>query len=140
MIIYFSHPAFTFKTKTERKCKDIIQEYLETEEIIDPSDFGLKHGRKQELERADGIVGMAVSSCFTYSVWKEMRLAKQEDTEIYTFMVENKEDIGPLVKGVPDEIRRLSKKQSKKLSYEIMKNDYQDGFITSLVGSHRSRF
>jgi len=140
MIIYFSHPTFTFKTKTERKCKGIIKEYLEPEEIIDPSNFGLKHDRTSELKRADGIVGMAVSSCLTYAVWKEMKLGKQDDANLYTFMVENKEDIGPLVKGVPDEIRTLSKKESKKLSYELTKKDYQDGFITSLVGSHKSRF
>jgi len=140
MKIYFSHPTFTFKTKTEKECIDIIEEYLEPEDIIDPSDFGLKHDRKSELEKADAVVGMAVSYRLTYAVWKEMKMAKQEDAKLYTFMVENKENIGPLVKGVPENVKTLSKKESKKFSYEITKEDYQEGFMTSLIGSRGSRF
>ncbi len=140
MLIYFSHPVFTFNTKTERKCKGIITEYLEPKDIIDPSDFGMKHDRKSELEKADAIVGMAVSYCLTYAVWKEMKICKETDAKLYTFMVENKENIGPLVKGVPENVKKLSKAESKKFSHEITKRDYKDGFMTMLVGSHRSRF
>jgi len=140
MIIYFSHPTFTFKTKTERKCINIIQEHLEPDEIINPANFGLKHDLKSELMETDGIVAMAVGGVFTYLVWKQMELVDEDEVDFYTFMVQNKENIGPLVKGVPEDIQRLNKDESKKLSYEITKNDYQDGFISSLIGSHGSRF
>lgn len=143
MNIYFSHPTFTFKTKTEKKCIEIIEEYLEPDKLINPSDFGIKHDLKSKLKESDAIVAMAVSSCFTYLVWNEIEMIreeKEEDLKIYTFMVENRENIGPLVEGVPEEIKKLSKEQSKKLSHEIQKDDYQDGLISSLVGSHSSRF
>ncbi len=142
MHIFFSHPTFTFKTKTERKCIEIIKEYLEPDKITNPADFGIRHDVKGELKKADSIVAMAVSTAFTYVVWKEIELRKEEGNEvdIYTFMVENKNSIGPLVEGIPDNIKRLSKKQSKKLSHKISKDDYQDGLITSLIGSHSSRF
>jgi len=140
MRLYFSHPTFTFKTETERKCIGIIQEHLEPDEIINPSDYGLKHDIRSELERADSIVAMAVSNCFTYIVWKELEFLEKKDPDKFTFMVKDKKNVGPLVKGVPDDIKRLSKKESKKLSYQITKGDYQDGFLTSLTGSHRSRF
>ncbi len=140
MRLYFSHPTFTFKTKTERRCISIINEYLEPDELTNPADFGLKDDLRSELKKADGIVAMAVSGVFTYLVWKEIEQIKGEDVSLYTFMVQNKDNIGPLVKGIPDDIKRLSKKESKKLSYEITKKDYQDGFITSLLGSHGSRF
>ncbi len=140
MQLYFSHPTFTFKTKTERRCIRIIKEHLEPDQLTNPADFGFKHDLKSELEKCDGIVAMAVSGVFTYVVWKEIELIKKKDAEVYTFMVENKENIGPLVKGIPDDIKRLNKQQSKKLSHEITKNDYQEGFVTSLIGSHGSRF
>ncbi|MFP3871651.1 MAG: hypothetical protein ACOCTR_02400 [Candidatus Natronoplasma sp.] len=145
MQIYFSHPTFTFNTQTERKCIGIIQEYLEPDKITNPASFGIKDREqvKEELKESDGIVAMAVSGCFTYVVWKEIELREKvedEGAKIYTFMVENKDDIGPLVEGIPEDIKKLSKKESKKLSYKITKADYQDGFLTSLVGSHRSRF
>lgn len=140
MRLYFSHPTFTFKTKTEKRCISIIKEYLEPDNLINPADFGFKHDLRAELNKSDGIVAMAVSGVFTYVVWKEIELINEKDLPIYTFMVQNKENIGPLVKGIPEDIKRLSKKESKKLSHDITKNDYQEGFITSLLGSHGSRF
>lgn len=139
MRLYFSHPTFTFQTKTEKKCISIIREHLEVDEIINPADFGLKDDLRSELKRCDALVAMAVSGAFTYVIWKEIEMV-EEDVELYTFMVKNKNNVGPLVKGVPEKIKRLSKRESKKLSHEITKNDYQDGLLTSLAGSHRSRF
>ncbi len=142
MHIFFSHPTFTFKTETERKCLSIIDEYLEPDKIINPAEFGIKHDVIGKLKKSDAIVAMAVSGCFTYVVWNEIKLGLKTDKEvkIYTFMVENKEDIGPLVKGIPDWVKKLSKKESKKVSYEILKSDYQDGFLSSLAGSYGRRF
>ncbi|MEF8873970.1 MAG: hypothetical protein V5A88_04780 [Candidatus Thermoplasmatota archaeon] len=141
MRLYFSHPTFTFKTKTEKKCISIIKEHIEPDELINPSDFGLKHDLKSKVKKSDGLVAMAVSGVFTYVVWKEIEMFEEgEDVRLYTFMVQNKNDIGPLVKGIPEDIKKLSKKESKKLSHKITKDDYQDGFFSSLAGSHRSRF
>lgn len=141
MRLYFSHPTFTFKTKTEKECMRIIQEHLEPDEIINPSDYGVKHDLRSKLKECDGLVAMAVSGVFTYVVWKEIEMVEDsEGFRLYTFMVQSKNDIGPLVKGVPEDIKRLSKKKSKELSHKIAKSDYQDGLLTSIVGSHRSRF
>lgn len=139
MRLYFSHPTFTFNTKTEKKCIDIIQEYLEPEKVINPADFGLKHDLKAELKKSDTLVAMAVSGVFTYLVWKEIEMV-EEDTRLCTFMVQNKTNIGPLVEGISEDIKRLSKEESKELSHKITKADYQDGLLTSIVGSHKSRF
>ncbi|MFP4000352.1 MAG: hypothetical protein ACLFSM_02355 [Thermoplasmata archaeon] len=140
MKLYFSHPTFTFNTRTERKCISIINEHLEPDELTNPADYGIKHDIKSDLKDSDALVAMAVSGAFTYVVWKEIEFVKENDVQFYTFMVENKQDIGPLVKGIPEKIKRLSKKQSRKLSHEITKKDYQEGFISSLIGSHGSRF
>lgn len=140
MRLFFSHPTFTFKTETERKCISIIQEYLEPDELINPADFGLKSDLKSKLKETDGVVAMAVSGVFTYVVWKEIEIADKEEVKMYTFMVKNKNNIGPLVEGIPKDIKKLSKKESKKLSHKITKGDYQDGFLSSLAGSHKSRF
>lgn len=159
MDIYFSHPTFTFHTKTEKKCLEIMREYLDVDKIINPADFGLKKDVKEKIKNADAIVAMAVSKRFTYIVWREIELnlgkeifnsKKQKSGEklsdidkegkIYTFMVESKNDIGPLVEGIPEGIKNLDKSETKKFSYKITKKDYQDGFMSSLIGSHGSRF
>lgn len=140
MIIYFSHPTFTFKRRTEKKCIEIIKEHMDTDKVINPADFGLKDDMREKVKGSDAIVGMAVSNKFTFLVWNEMKLAKENNIELYTFMVKSKSDIGPLVKGVPDNIEKLSKDESKRFAHELTKNDYRDGFLSSLVGSRKSRF
>ncbi len=139
MKMYFSHPTFTFHTKTERKCIKVIKEHLEPDELINPADYGMRDDKKSELEGSKSVVAMAISKCFTYLVWKEMEINGNEGN-FYTFMVENKKSIGPLVEGVPDDIKKLSKEESKKLSYEITKSDYKEGFLSSLFGSRGGRF
>ncbi len=139
MRLYFSHPTFTFHTKTERKCIKIIKEHLDVEELINPADHGLRQATKEKLKESDGVVAMAVSGRFTYLVWKEMEINGKEEN-FYTFMVENKNSIGPLVEGVPEDIKRLSKKESRILSYDITKDDYKEGFLSALFGSRGGRF
>lgn len=140
MKIYFSHPTFTFKKKTEKKCIEIIKDNLDVDEIVNPSDFGLKDDMRERVKECDAMVGMAVSSNFTFLVWKEMELAEKHSQKLYTFMVENKRDIGPLVKGVPEKIKKLTKEESKRFAHEITKNDYRDSFMSALIGSRKSRF
>lgn len=139
MKMYFSHPTFTYHTKTERKCIKIIKKHLELDELINPADYGLRDSTKEKLKDSDAVVAMAVSKYFTYLVWNEMKINGKEDN-FYTFMVESKKSIGPLVEGVPEEIEKLSKEKSEKFSYEITKKDYKEGFLSSLMGSHKSRF
>ncbi len=139
MKMYFSHPTFTFHTKTERKCIKIIKDNLDPGELINPADYGFRDDKKADLKDSEAVVAMAISDYFTYLVWKEMEINGNEDN-FYTFIVENKSSIGPLVEGVPDDIKKLSKEESKKVSYEITKKDYKEGFLSSLFGSRGGRF
>ncbi|MEF8832675.1 MAG: hypothetical protein V5A66_04045 [Candidatus Thermoplasmatota archaeon] len=139
MKLYFSHPTFTFHTETERSCIDIIEEHLEYDELVNPADFGLRKSTKDKLKDSDGVIAMAVSTRFTYLVWNELEINGKEEN-FYTFMVESRNSIGPLVEGIPDKIERLSKEESKKFSYEITKKDYKEGFLSSMFGSRKKRF
>lgn len=130
MKIYFSHPTFTFRTKTEKECISIIEKYLDADEIINPADFGLKHDVRKEILEADAVVGMAVSEKFTFLVWNEMDVGKKDGEKMYTMMVESQRDIGPLVEGVPENIEKLSKNESKAFNHKMMK-----GTRTSLFPS-----
>lgn len=139
MKLYFSHPTFTFNTKTEKKCIKIILEHLEVEELINPADYGLKESTKDKLRKADGVVGMAIGAKFTYLVWKEMEINGNEEN-FYTFMVEGKKSIGPLVEGVPEKIKKLSKEESNRFANKITKEDYKEGFMNMLFGGTGGRF
>lgn len=139
MKLYFSHPTFTFHTKTERECIKIIEEHLEPDELVNPADYGLRESTKDKLKDSDGVIAMAVSYRFTYLVWNELDINGEEEN-FYTFMVENKSSIGPLVEGIPEKIERLSKEESERFNHEITKKDYKEGFLSSMFGSRKSRF
>ena len=139
MILYFSHPTFTFNTKTERKCLKILDKVFEPDETINPSDHGLKYDPRDDIKRADRIVGMAVSNTFSFIVWKEMDIAEENNTELYTLMVENRNDIGPMVEGIPDDIKRLSREKSKELSRQITLGN-RESIFSLIVGNWNKRF
>lgn len=139
MSLYFSHPTFTFRTKTERRCIEIIEKGIGPDEIVNPGEYGLRDNPVQEIEEVEKLVGMAISGKLLYLVWKEMKIAFDNDVEIYTIYVEDKTDLGPLVKGVPDDIDRLSKEKSNKLANEIIKGS-NESIFSMFMGNWGRRF
>lgn len=138
-VIYFSHPSFLFKTKTERACVDIIKE-LNALEIINPADYGIKDKAAEKISRCDAVVGVAISNKFTYAVWKEMEIGIKTGSDIYTFFVESKNDIGPLVEGIPEDVEKLSKEQSENFVSQIFSGDMRESFFSMFLGHIGRRF
>ncbi len=139
MIIYFSHPTFTFRTKTERRCIEIIKESYDSEELINPADFGLRKDPREFIKKADTVIGMAVSNTLTFLVWNEMKLGKKSGSEINTFMVESKDDLGPLVEGVPGGVERLDRKESHMFREKVL-GGQKESIVSMLFGNWGRRF
>lgn len=139
MKIFFSHPTFTFQTKTEDKCLEIIKDSFDVDEVIDPSNFGLKHDSSKELKECDLVVGMAVSNKFTFLVWKQMEFGEKNGAKLCTFYVENKNNIGPLVKGMVGEVKKLSKDESELFSNEMLK-EKRESMGSLFFGNWGGRF
>lgn len=140
MKLYFSHPTFTYKTKTETTCLRILEKALETEEIINPSDYGIRTDPRELVDKADAVVGMAVSDKYTFLVWNEMDYGKSKNLDLYTLMVEDKNNIGPLVEGIVDDIEKLSKEESKRFSRSIMVKGSRESFFSIFIGNWGRRF
>lgn len=139
MRIYFSHPTFTFRTKTERECINILKRSFDAEEIINPADFGLRKDPKEKIRESDMVVGMAVSRHFTFLVWNEMKVGKESGAEINTFMVESKNDLGPLVEGVPDGIEKLSPEESQVFREDVLEGE-KESIFSLIIGNWKRRF
>ncbi len=138
-IVYFSHPVFSHRTKTERRCMKILKK-LNPKEVINPANLGLRHDIEEQINRSDAIVGMAVSGKFTYVVGKELELAEERGAELFTLMVENKNDIGPLVEGVPKEIVHLSQEESKEFVERMITGDLRESILSLFIGNLGRRF
>lgn len=139
MNIFFSHPTFTFGTKTESRCMGIIKQSFEVDEVINPANYGLRDDTSEELKDIDMVVGMAVSNKFTFLVWKQMEFGKKNGAKLCTFFVENKNNVGPLVKGMVGEVKKLDKNESKIFSNEILK-EKQESMGTLFFGNWGGRF
>ncbi|MFO7991874.1 MAG: hypothetical protein R6U61_06245 [Thermoplasmata archaeon] len=139
MDIYFSHPTFTYQTRTERDCVEIIKKAFDVDEIINPADFGLRKDTRDLIKKADMVVGMAVSQRFTFLVWNEMEIGKMSGAETSTFVVESKNDLGPLVKGIPDGIKKLDYDESRIFREKIL-DEEKETIFSIIFGNWGRRF
>ncbi|MBS3788210.1 hypothetical protein KGY63_00695 [Candidatus Bipolaricaulota bacterium] len=139
MRVYFSHPTFTFRTRTETTCVEIIDEVLDPDEIVNPTEYGLKDDLKSIVHGCDVVVGMAIENKYTFLVWNEMEEGKEHGADIYTIRVKNKENIGELEKGFQEGTKRLSQEETDKFTGELLKQN-RSSFLTLLFGNWGRRF
>lgn len=139
MKVFFSHPTLTFRTRTEKSCTKIIDDGLEPEKIINPANYGLKDDIRSLVRSSDAVVGMAIGNKYTFLVWNEMVEGEEHGADVYTIRVKNKEKIGELEKGFPEDTRRLSKEESDEFTGEILKEN-RGSLLGLLFGNWRSRF
>ena len=139
MKVYFSHPTPTFRTRTETVCLEIINEYFDPDEIINPSNFGLKKDLKSTIQKSNIVVGMAIENKYTFLVWNEMEEGKKHGADLYTIRAKDKENIGPMEKGFPEVTRKLSRKQSEKFTGELL-DENRSSLFSLLFGNWGSRF
>lgn len=139
MKVYFSHPTITFRTRTETTCAEIIDEVLDPDEIVNPTEFGLKDDLKSIVHGCDVVVGMAIENKYTFLVWNEMEEGKSGGAEVYTLRVKNKETIGELEQGFPEGVRKLPREESDRFTGELMKEN-RGSLFGLLFGNWGSRF
>ncbi len=143
MKVYFSHPTFTYRTKTENRCIEIIKEAFSEDyrsvKVINPSEFGLRINPVKKIKKADKIVGMAISEKLMYLVWNEIEVAQKFDVDPYIFYVENKDSLGPLVEDVQEDLEKLSKDESRIFSNKMLKSQ-NESLISMVIGNWGGRF
>ncbi len=139
MKVYFSHPTLTFRTRTEKTCKDIINDGLEPEKIVNPANYGLKDDIRSLVRSSDAVVGMAIGNKYTFLVWNEMVEGEENGADVYTIRVKNKEKIGRLEKGFPEGTRRLTKEESDEFTGELLEEN-RGSLLGFLFGNWGSRF
>ncbi len=136
--VFFSHPPFIFRTHTERQCLSIIHE-LKAHEVINPADYGLRDDIRELIKRAHVVIGACVDKNFTFLVWNEMEFGEKHGKKLYTLMVKNKHNIGPLVEGIPKDVKKLSREESELFSMEIL-SDHRESIYSIFIGNWGRRF
>ncbi len=138
MRIYFSHPSITHHKTTEKKCIKLIKKkFGENIEVINPADFSLSESSKENVKKADVVVGLALKSKLAFLVWNELEFGEKNNLKIYTLNAANKNQISNFYKGIPEDFEKLDRKASKSFIRGLQKDSMS---ISSFLFGKSSRF
>ncbi|USG99080.1 hypothetical protein K1720_05890 [Thermococcus argininiproducens] len=138
--IYIGEPTIIYHTQTERAILKIIEERLNSNNFILPSEYGLKPTlhmiRDAEVFVAIGIVGK-----FTSLVVREIKTAQELKKKIYTLNVARKgnEIYYDFFEGIPEDMEWLSEEETNQL-YEDFRGEEFSGFMKIFLGDRRRQW
>ncbi|NJF26137.1 hypothetical protein [Thermococcus sp. Bubb.Bath] len=137
--VYLSEPTFLYHTRTEKAIVEIIHEKLGSENILVPSDYGLR-STSHRIPEAEYFVAVAVLGKFTSLVSRELKIAEENGVEVYTLEIarEGDELVYVFAEGVPEGIEHLSDGETMAFMKSFLNEEFKD-FLTHglLVGSHK---
>ncbi|WP_175059079.1 hypothetical protein [Thermococcus sp. 2319x1] len=139
-LIYVSEPTIIYHTQTERALLRIIEERLNSNNIILPSDYGLKPTHHM-IKNAEIFVAIGIVGKFTSLVSREIQIAQELKKKIYTINVARKgnEIYYDFFEGIPDDMEWLSEEETQKL-YEDFRGEEFSGFMKVFLGDRRRQW
>ena len=136
-LIYLSEPTIIYHTQTEKVILEILEEKLGSNNVILPSDYGLK-GTSHMIGDAEIFVAVAIIGKFTSLVVNEIRIAQRLGKRIYTLNIARKGDEVEYIftEGIPEDIDWLTPEETKQL-YEDFRGEEFSGFMKFFFGDRR---
>jgi len=89
--VYLTEPTFLYHTKTERAILEIIEEKLNSNNILVPSKYGIRD-TSDRIREAQYLVAVAPLGKFTSLVGREVKLAQELGVKIFTLVIARKGD------------------------------------------------
>ncbi|USS40619.1 hypothetical protein NF865_10085 [Thermococcus aggregans] len=139
-LIYLSEPTIIYHTQTEKAVLKIIEERLNSNNFILPSDYGLKPTHHM-IKDAEIFVAVGIIGKFTSLVVREIKIAQELKKKIYTINVARKGDeiYYDFFEGIPEDIEWLSEEETQKL-YEDFRGEAFSGFMKFFFGDRRKQW
>ena len=136
-LVYLSEPTILYHTQTEKAVLEIIEEKLNSTNVILPSRYGLK-GTSHMIKDAEVFVAVAIIGKFTSLVVEEIKIARSLGKRIYTLTVARKENVIHYMfhEGIPEDIEWLSPEETERL-YEDFRGEEFSGFMKFFIGDRR---
>ncbi|MDN5321459.1 MAG: hypothetical protein PWP49_1879 [Thermococcaceae archaeon] len=138
--IYISEPTIIYHTQTEKVVLKVIEEKLNSNNFIIPSDYGLKPTHHM-IKDAEVFVAIGIVGKFTSLVCREIKIAQELKKRIYTINVARKGDMVyyDFFEGIPDDIEWLSEEETRKL-YEEFRREEFSGFMKVFLGDRKRQW
>ncbi|KPU62698.1 hypothetical protein EP1X_07520 [Thermococcus sp. EP1] len=138
--IYVSEPTIIYHTQTERAALKIIEERLNSNNFILPSEYGLKPTHHM-IKDAEIFVAIGIVGKFTSLVVREIKTAQELKKKIYTLNVARKgnEIYYDFFEGIPEDMEWLNEEETNQL-YEDFRGEEFSGFMKIFLGDRRRQW
>ncbi len=138
--VYLSEPTFLYHTRTEKAILKIIEEKLNSNNILVPSKYGLRD-TSDRIRDAEYFVAVAPLGKFTSLVGREVKLAQELGVKIFTLLIARKGDelVYLWVEGVPEDVEWLSPEETMEFTKTFINSEFMDFLKHGLFFGSRKR-
>ncbi|ASJ01239.1 hypothetical protein [Thermococcus gorgonarius] len=138
--VYLSEPTFLYHTRTEKAIVEIIEEKLNSTNILVPSRYGLRD-TSGRIKEAEYLVAVAPLGKFTSLVGREVKIAQEFGVKVFTLLIarEGDELVYLWVEGVPEDIEWLSPEETEEFMKIFLNSEFMDYMKKALLFGSRKR-
>ena len=138
--VYLSEPTFLYHTRTEKAILEIIEEKLNSNNILVPSKYGMKD-TSDRIKEAEYLVAVAPLGKFTSLVGREVKIAQELGVKIFTLLIARKENelVYLWVEGVPEDVEWLSPEETLEFTKTFANSEFLDFLRHGLFFGSRKR-
>ncbi|ASJ10017.1 hypothetical protein A3L12_01230 [Thermococcus sp. P6] len=139
-LVYLSEPTILYHTRTEKAILRLLEEKLNSNNFVVPSDYGLKM-TDHMIPEADVFVAVAIVGKFTSLVVREIEIARKHGKRIYTLDVARKDDevLYTFEEGIPEYIEWLTPEETGSL-YAAFRGEDFSGFMKFFIGERKRQW
>jgi len=139
-LVYLSEPTFLYHTRTEKAILEIIEEKLDSNNILVPSKYGMRD-TSHRIKDAEYLVAVAPLGKFTSLVGREVKIAQELGVKIFTIIItrEGDELVYLWVEGVPEDIEWLSPEETMEFTKTFLNSEFIDYLKHGLFFGSRKR-
>ena len=138
--VYLTEPTFLYHTRTERAIVEIIEEKLNSNNILVPSKYGIRD-TSDRIKEAEYLVAVAPLGKFTSLVGREVKLAQELGVKIFTLLIARKgnELVYLWVEGIPKDVEWLSPEETLEFTKTFVNSEFMDFLKHGLFFGSRKR-
>ncbi len=138
--VYLTEPTFLYHTKTEKAILEIIEEKLNSNNILVPSKYGIRD-TSNRIREAQYLVAVAPLGKFTSLVGREVKLAQELGVKIFTLVIARKENelVYLWTEGIPEEVEWLSPEETLEFTKTFINSEFMDYLKHGLFIGSRKR-
>ncbi|CAB49857.1 Hypothetical protein PAB0635 [Pyrococcus abyssi GE5] len=137
-LIYLSEPTILYHTKTEKVILEIIEEKLNSNNVILPSDYGLRDV-SDKIAEVDYLVAVAIMGRFSSLVGREVKKAENFGKKVYTLDIAKTPEslVYILTEGVPEHIKWLNEEETFEFFNQFIAKDFLGSSFRGLFIGYR---